>query len=247
LTPSLFDLPVSPSECAKLAVLVLEQAAEKPLTDEVRARIGARLPLVKLEGIKPWVGSLERDPIHPSAIYLAVDAQISDGPETSLLLRIAPNATPSSGLFPNSILIGRMPGPKGIELVVNAIPFAHTDATPIRTFIEKVNRAFQPRPAGARSAILVETSSPQAVLPAAFEAFREILRTRSLNLAGAADAQTAAWSAIRTGWREGYITEAKDFIPAAQLTERQRAIVIIEVERASEAAEKIEQCSQFLY
>jgi hypothetical protein len=242
LTPSLFDLPVSPSECARLAVLVLEHAAEKQLTDEIRGRIGARLPLLKLEGISPWVGSLERDPIHPSAVYLAVDAQ-KDG---SLLLRIAPNATPSSGLFPNSILIGRMPGPKGIELVVNAIPFAHTDATPIRTFIEKVNPAFQPRH-GARSAILVETNSPQTVLPAAFEAFREILKTRSLNLAGATNAQSAAWSAIRTGWREGYVTDAKDSIPAAQLTERRRAVATLEIDDPSEAAEKIEQCSHFLY
>jgi hypothetical protein len=242
LTPSLFDLPVRPPEVARCAVLIFEQAGEKPFTDELRNRIAGRSALLKLEGLTPHFASLERDPIHPSAIYLAVDGRASQ----PLLLRLAPNATPSSGLFPKSILIGRMPGPKGIEIVANAVPFAHSSAEAISTFAAKVNRAFEPRPAGVRSAIIVKSKSPETVLPAAFEEFRAILKVRGVNLAGAEDPIVARWAAIRAGWREGFVTDSKDAIPASQLNERGRAICTLDIEEPSSAAQLIEQCSQFL-
>jgi hypothetical protein len=242
LTPSLFDLPVRPPEVARCAVLIFEQAGEKPFTDELRNRIAGRSALLKLEGLTPHFGSMERDPIHPSAIYLAVDGLESQ----PLLLRLAPNATPSSGLFPKSILIGRMPGPNGIEIVANAIPFGHNSGEAIRTFATKINSAFEPRPAGSRSAIIVKSKSPETVLPAAYEEFRAILKVRGLNLAGAEDSMVARWAAIRAGWREGFITDSKEAVPASQLNERSRAICMLEIEEPSSAAQLIDQCSQFL-
>ena len=197
MTPSLFDLPVRTAEAAELANLILESAGVKPLTDDIRQRIAARSKLLQLPNTIPHFGSLERDPIHPSAIYLAVDAV----DKQALLLRIASDSTPSSGIFPKSILIGRVRGPNGTELVINAIPFARTDHQAIKRFAAEVNPAFQARPVGNRTALIVETNDPES----AFEAFRSVFKERNLNLAGIADANLGAWGAIRTGWREGWV------------------------------------------
>ena len=200
MTPSLFDLPIRTGEAAALANLVIEVLAEKPVTDDLRNRVAARSGALRLESITPYCGSLERDPIHPSAIYGAIDGLDAQ----PLLLRMAPATTPSSGLFPKSILIGRVPGPKGQELVINALPFAHSDQDAVRTFAEQVNTAFLPRPQGNRSTIVAVSAAPEKTLPAAFEAFRAVWKERSVNLAGVGDFYAGAWAAIRAGWREGY-------------------------------------------
>jgi len=66
---------------------------------------------------------------------------------------------------------------------VAARPFASSDRESVRWFAEKVNRAFLPRPQRALAAIAVGNRHPEISLPAAFQAFREILAKRSLNLA----------------------------------------------------------------
>jgi hypothetical protein len=203
MTPSLFDLPVRTGEAAAIANLVIELAASKPLTDEVRARIISRGAALKLEATKPYFASLERDPIHPSAIYLAIDG-INGEP---LLLRIAPATTPSSGVFPKAILIGRVPGPGGQELVINAIPFGPGDEESVKIFAEQVNRAFLPKkgPAATRQTEGV----PAAPDPeAAFEEFRQILKTKGLNQAVYKELSGGIWAAIRTGWREGWVYQS---------------------------------------
>ncbi|MDQ6677601.1 MAG: hypothetical protein M3Z09_09935 [Acidobacteriota bacterium] len=198
MTPSLFDLPVRTGEAAELANLVVETAGDKVLTEDTRQRAAAQARMLTLESIRPHFASMERDPIHSSALYLACDGL--DG--QPLLLRIAPASTPSSGLFPKSILIGRVRGPRGAELVINAIPFGPGERDAVKVFATDVNPAFQPRPAGNRSALIVETNAPET----AFEAFRVVLKARSLNVAGVADAHLGMWGAIRTGWREGWVT-----------------------------------------
>ncbi len=212
------------------------------MTPDLRNRVLSRSVMLRLGAIRPYYGSLERDPIHPSAIYVAVDG-IEGEP---LLLRLAPNATPSSGLFPKSILIGRVPGPGGLELVVNAIPFGHGNAEAIGTFAKEVNRAFQGKPAGMRSAIVVESKNAETVYPAALEVFRRVLVERNLNMAGFTDGTVGSWAAIRAGWREGFVVNAKDTVAAEKLTERQRAVCKLEIDDAAQAAERIERCSQFL-
>jgi len=202
MTPSLFDLPVRTGEAADLANLILEQAADKVLTDDIRQRIATRSKMLTLPNTVPYFGSLERDPIHHSALYLAIDGL----ERQPLLLRIAPASTPSSGLFPKAILIGRVRGPKGTELVLNAIPFGREDHHAIRQFAAEVNPAFEPRPAGNRSALIVKTNEPEA----AFEAFRTVLKQRNLNLAGIDDSVSGTWAAIRTGWREGWVCQDSD-------------------------------------
>ncbi len=193
MTPSLFDLPVRTGEAAAIANLVFELAGNKPFTDELRARIASRAAILKLTDTKPYFASLERDPIHPSAIYLAIDG-IEGEP---LLLRMAPGTTPSSGLFPKSILIARVPGPGGVELVLNAVPFGPGDDEAIRTFAEKVNRAFLPQ---QRAVAAPQPADPER----AFEEFRQVLKTRGQNTAAFPDLTKGTWAAIRTGWREGW-------------------------------------------
>ncbi|HXJ38072.1 MAG TPA: hypothetical protein VNH18_02270, partial [Bryobacteraceae bacterium] len=67
-----------------------------------------------------------------------------------LLLRCAPATTPSSGIFPKAILIGRtyVTPPDGsraatTEMVLNAIPFGETDGAAIRAFADKINMAYR--------------------------------------------------------------------------------------------------------
>ena len=171
-------LPLKASEAASLAELVFQQAEGKPLTDEVRNRLAGRIQALQIETFTAHAASLEQDPIHPSTYYIAVDTASGHW-----LLRLAHASSPSSGLFPNAVLIGRMRPGGEREIVVNAIPFSSYDHANIQTFAEQVQRAFLPRPQGAQPAIAAGNRHPEISLPAVFQAFRTILKTRGMNLA----------------------------------------------------------------
>ena len=204
MTPVPLDLPLRPSEAAELAILVFDQAERKPLNDEVRNRLAARAAVLRLETVTPYFGSLVRDPVHPSSYYLAVDA----GRGEPLLLHLAAATAPTSSIFYKPLLIGRMRRPNGPEIVVNSVPFGPSDHENLEKFVAQIGAAFLPRPQGLRPAIAVS-----GALPAAFDAFRTILKRSGKNLAATA-ANPAAPSrdfyyaglcaAIRAGWREGY-------------------------------------------
>src|SRR5216684_6934001 len=98
------DLPIKASEAGSLAELIFAQADGKPLTDDLRNRLANRTSLLQLSTLKPYFGSLARDPVHPSTYYLAVDGRESQ----PLLLHIALASAPTSGVFPRALLIGRM-------------------------------------------------------------------------------------------------------------------------------------------
>jgi hypothetical protein len=158
----------------------------------------------------PYYGSLQKDPSHQSAYFLAADG-IRGEP---LLLRFAPASSPASALFPQSILIGRMrPGAR--ELVVNAVPFGPEDGAAIRRYVEQVDAALLPRPQGPQVSIAVAASKPESELPAAFAAFRSIQKKTGINVASVVVTarhaeqvrtfyEATLWAAIRSGWREGY-------------------------------------------
>jgi hypothetical protein len=177
-----FDLPVKASEAAALADVIYQMAEGKALTDDIRQRIAGRVPALNLKTLIPHVGSLERDPNHRSTYYLAADG-LAAGAAQPLLLHIALASAPSSALFPQSMLIGRMRPGGGREIVVNAVPFSSQDGGAIRTYVEQVDRAFLPRPQGGQAAIAVGNRHPEISLPAAFAAFRTILKKTGLNLA----------------------------------------------------------------
>jgi hypothetical protein len=172
------ELPIKTSEAASLAELIFTGAEGKALTDELRSRLAAQSAPLELSTIRPYFGSLAGDPVHPSTYYLAVDGRNNE----SILLHFAAASAPTGSVFPAPLLIGRMRA-AGREIVVNAIPFSTTDRQNLSAFAEQVDRAFLPRPQGARPAIAVGNRHPEISLPAAFEAFRTILRSTGVNMA----------------------------------------------------------------
>jgi hypothetical protein len=242
VTPVPFELPLRPSEAGDLANLILQYAEGKPLNDDLRNRIGVRAAALGLETIRPYLGSLERDPVHRSTYFVAVDGQDAQ----PLLLHIALATSPTNAIFPKALLIGRMRQVNGPELVVNATRFGPADREQLYRFATQVNQAFLPRPQGGQAAIAVGNRHPEISLPAAFDAFRTIFKRTGRNLASTVqlsatretttddaiasrdgETPTAAghtrvsirglyhaglWAAIRAGWREGYNAEADHFI-----------------------------------
>ena len=180
MTPVPFELPIRPAEAAALADLIFDHAGARTLNEDLRSRLAGRAASLKLETVTPWFGTLDRDPVHPSAFYLAVDGQHGE----PLLLYIAPASAPSSGYFPRSLLIARMRSSGNREIVVNAVPFGPAERDNICKYAEQVNREFLPRPQGSRPAIVVSSTAPEAVLPEVFAAWREIWKRTGQNLAG---------------------------------------------------------------
>ena len=210
MTPSLFDLPLRLSDAASLAPLLFEQLGSRPVpvTSEQRLRVAARAGGLRFSALQPCYGSLERDPVHPSACYLCVDA--IDG--QPLLLRVAPASTPSSGLFPRSILIGRTFVGRE-ETVFNVVPFGPGDRDNIQTFAAQLNPAFQPKSLGAKAVVRYTAAAPAISFPLALQAFHRRENSRSQEepvfvLGAGQDAAAfyneTRWAAIRAGWREGY-------------------------------------------
>ena len=198
MTPVPLDLPLRPAEATELAHLIFEHAERKPLTDALRNRLASRAAVLKLQSVTPYFGSLERDPIHPSAYYLAVDAP-HGSPQ---LLYLALATAPTSSIYHKPLLIGRMRRVNGPEMVINAIPFGPCDCENIETYAARINAAFYPQPQGARSTITIEQD-----YTAAFTFFRALQKRTGKNFAAlATDYHAAMWSAIRAGWRAGYTT-----------------------------------------
>jgi hypothetical protein len=198
VTPVPLELPLRPAEAAELANLIFDHAEGKTLSEDVRNRLAARAAVLQLQTISPFLGSLERDPVHRSVYYLAVDAS------EPLLLHMALSAAPTSSIYYKALLIGRMRRPNGSEIVINAIPFGPGDRANVETFAARVNAAFYPQPQGARTTITVEQD-----YPAALDTFRAIQKRSGKNFAAlSGDYHAAMWAAIRAGWRSAYTVAA---------------------------------------
>ena len=150
MTASLFDLPLRLGDAVSVASLLLElPVVAKAVTPDQRSRVAARAAALRFGAMTPYFQSLERDPIHPSAYYLCVDGVDAQ----PLLLRSAPASSPSSGIFPKAILIGRtfVAPPAGsravtTEMVLNAIPFGDSDEAAIGAFADNINIAYRKYP-----------------------------------------------------------------------------------------------------
>jgi hypothetical protein len=205
-------LPLRPAEAADVASLIFDHAEGKPLSDEVRNRLAARAAALKFQTLTPFFGSLERDPVHHSVYYLAVDSDTEP-----LLLHMALAAAPTSSIYYKPLLIGRMRRPNGSEMVINAIPFGPRSHQIVEAFAARVNPAFYPKPQGARTTITVEED-----YPAAFDTFRAIQNRTGKNFAAfAGDYHAAMCAAIRAGWRSGY-TGATELGTGTDINGRER-------------------------
>lgn len=232
MTPVPLELPLRPGEAAAVACLIFDQAEGKPLTGELRTRLAGRVPGLRLSSLTPYFGSLERDPVHPSTYYLAVDGALGQ----PLLLHMAPANAPTSSLFRKPLLIGRMPRAGGPEMVINCLPFGPGDREAIGKFAAETDSRLLPRPSGTRRAIVVETALPEVELPVALEAFRALAKRGGKGLAGfeggAGVYACSVWAAIRAGWREGYSVGTTIVFDG-------------DLERAREAARRSAACSRF--
>ena len=204
MTPVPLELPLRLAEAAELANLVFDHAEGRPLAAEVRTRLAARAAVLKLQTISPYFGSLERDPVHHSVYYLAVDAM------EPLLLHMALAAAPTSSIYHHPLLIGRMRRPNGSEMMINALPFGPHARQNVETFAARINKAFYPQPQGARATITVQEG-----FPAAFDTFHAIQKRTGKNFAAVSgDYHAAMHAAIRAGWRTAY-TAATDLTALA--------------------------------
>jgi hypothetical protein len=204
VTPVPLTLPLRLSEAAEVANLVFDLAERRPLTDEIRNRIAARIVPLKLESLTPYMGSLARDPVHHSTYYLAVD--VAEGPPQ--LLHMALATAPTSSVFHKPLLLGRVRRAGGPEAVLNAIPFSPADGATLEKYVGKVDSALLPRPLGSRGALVAAPARSGTAIAAAFEAFRRILKRTGRNLAAiemaAPDYDAGLFAAVRAGWRDGY-------------------------------------------
>src|SRR5690349_6955695 len=96
--------------------------------------------VLNLETIRPYFGSLERDPVHPSAYYLAVDGAQGE----PLLLYLALATAPTSSIFYKPLLIGRTKRANGPEMVINSIPFGRSNTESLEKFATRIDPAFVP-------------------------------------------------------------------------------------------------------
>lgn len=204
MTPVPFELPLRANEAAAIADLLFQQVEGRPLTDDQRGRFAGRLSSIETPSVTVYPGSLAADPIHPSTYYLAVDG-VHHGVTSPLLLRIGLASAPGTGLFPKSLMIGRMRPSGQREVVVSAITFGPEDHEHIQTFAELVDKSFLPKPHGGQAAVTVRSEDPATELPAAFEAFKQLPR----GMAAAVEVPlgsfwTAVWAAVRVGRREAY-------------------------------------------
>jgi hypothetical protein len=209
VNPVPIELPLRPSEAAQLAELIHDLVAGRPLSDDLRNRLTGRAAAAELQTVRPYFGSLEADPVHAGAYFLAVDG-LSSGVAEPLLLHMAPAAAPASSLFPKPLLIGRMRPGGGREMVINAIPFGPGEAGSVEVFAREMGGVFLPRPHGLLPSVRVWMERPALTAPAVFKAFRTIYKTTGRNLASFRVAPSAAlfwetvWTAIRAGYRDGY-------------------------------------------
>lgn len=223
MSPASFELPLKAGEAAAIADLTMQVLENRRAQDDLRNRLAARSSALNLTSIRPYWGSLQQDPVHANAFYIAVDGLGASKPQP-ILLRVALASAPSSALFPASMLVGRMrPGAGLREVVVNAVPFGPADTEAIETFAGQVDRAFLPRPQGSAPSITAITGKPDTEAPALFEGFRLVMKSTGLNVASIAappgratpTLAAAVWSAIRAGWRSGFNVEAEPLDPAA--------------------------------
>ncbi len=243
MTPVPLELPLRPAEAAEVANLIFDHAEGKPLSGDVRNRLAARAAALKLQTISPYFGSLERDPVHHSVYYLAIDASTRNPLTFPLLLHIALAAAPTSGIYHHPLLIGRMRRPNGSEMVINAIPFGPHARQNVEIFAARINPAFYPGPQGARTTITVEEG-----YPAAFDTFHAIQKRTGKNFAAlAGDYHAAMHAAIRAGWRSAYTVGQAGYPlgPPANLDGREgfsRYVVVLSATGAGlDQAEKVYQ------
>jgi hypothetical protein len=198
--PVNLDVPVRAREASALADLIFQFTEHRAVDEPLRRMLAARTPPGAFPTLIPHWGSLNPDPISNATFYIAADGLTEKGP-VPVLLHIALASAPSSGLFHSPILIGRMRTDRGLEVVVNAIPFSPQNEAHILTFLQQIDKSLLPGPQGVETFFLAAHDDAAE----AFTQFRAIQRKYGLSAAAWTGNPTEAlWAAIRSGWRHGF-------------------------------------------
>ena len=175
------DLLLKPSEAAALTELI-SQVGGRELNQNLRDELAVLPAAYGFSSVRPLFRSLTSHPAQPATFYLAAD-EVQDDLVRPVLLRFAPASAPPEDLFqgPTQAVQTRAGG--GREMAVGVIPFRPTDQANVRSFAEKVDRAFLPRPQGDLPAVAAGNRHPEISLPAVFDAFRVVLDKTGVNMA----------------------------------------------------------------
>lgn len=197
MNPIPINIPVRLSEAAALIDSIAECQNGEPITGQTRARLAERIGGLGLGSLNVFPDSLEPDAGLPAAYTIAADGLAGPARAVPLLLYVAPaSAAPPAG-YEGVHELGRVRPRGGREMAIHAIPFAPTDRANIAAFIRATGTLFAPRPQQNRPAIATGNRHPEISLPAAFQAFRDILGKRKLNIASTV--QLSATREMTTG------------------------------------------------
>ena len=189
------SVPVRAHDASQLADLIFQFAEGRTVDDALRRMLAARATQTPFESMTVYWGSLAADPVAKSTYFVAVDGK------SPVLLHIALSSAPGSGLFPHSVLVGRMRTPRGLEVVVNAIPFAAGDSDRILVYAQQLDRTVLPGPQGVDTLFIAAGRDAND----AFGQFRAVRRKYGLSVAAwTGPMEEGLWGAIRHGWREGF-------------------------------------------
>lgn len=198
MMPVSLDVPVRAAEASQLADLIFQFAENRKVDAALRRMLEARAAQTPFESMRVHWGSFAPDPIANSTYYVAVDGRVP------ALLHIALSSAPASGLFHGQILVGRMRTPRGLEVVVNTIPFGPADEEKILTYATQVDRSLLPGPQGVETLYIAARTDADT----AFAQFRAVQRKYGLSVAAYTGApHEGVYGAIRHGWREGFALE----------------------------------------
>ena len=132
-----------------------------------------------------------------------VSFAVTDESGASVLLQSGGQASP----FGLSEPLRQQSTPSG---PVYVYPFSSKDHRNIRAFATKIDRSFLPRPQRSQPAIATGNRHPEISLPAAFDAFQQVLSEKRLNIAS-----TVQLSATREMTTDGEIARRDGSNPTA--------------------------------
>ncbi|MFN0103556.1 MAG: hypothetical protein ACKV2U_15870 [Bryobacteraceae bacterium] len=189
------SVPVRAQEASQLADLIFQFAEGRTVDAALRRTLASRATQTPFAGMRVYWDSLAADPVAKSTYFVAVDGK------SPVLLHIALSSAPGSGLFPQAALVGRMRTPRGLEIVVNAIPFAASDTDRILTYAQQLDRGVLPGPQGVDTLFVAANGDADT----AFSQFRAVRQKYGLSVAAwTGPMKEGLWGAIRHGWRDGF-------------------------------------------
>jgi tagaturonate epimerase len=169
------------NEASAIAARIYQHTRDEAIDAEFREHLGENLASVGLTTLKPYAGSLSKDPAHASNYYLAVDA-VAGEKATPLLMHVAREPSPAGELLSGPIRTEHVQV-DGKEALLSFIPFASHDHENIRKFTEQIDEAFLPRPQRSQPAVAAGNRHPEISLPAVFRACRTFLDKLHVNMA----------------------------------------------------------------